>query len=77
MTTATIESLMNKDVFCAYSHLAENYYYGIIYYRRNAFQPLCKDSLPQTRIILIVFVVYFKQHMSQTFTSSAKFPFFG
>lgn len=61
-------------------HLAENDYYGILYYGRNAFQPLWRDSLPLTPIILIVFkvfVVYFNQHMSQTFTSCAKFLFIG
>lgn len=59
-------------------HLAENYYYGILYYGSNAFWPLWRDSRPQTPIILIVFqvfAVYFKERTSQTFLSSAKSPF--
>lgn len=61
-------------------HLAENHYYDILHYERNAFQPLWRDSHPQTPISLIVFkvfVVHFKQHMSQTFMSCAEFLFIG
>lgn len=61
-------------------HLAENHYYDKLRYERNAFQPLWRESHPQTPISLIVFkvfAVHFKQHMSQTFMSSAEILFTG
>lgn len=53
-------------------HLAENHYYDILHYERNAFQPLWRDSdaqIPISLIVFKVFVVHFKHHMSQTFMS--------
>lgn len=79
MTTAAVKSLTNKDVFCVYSS-TENHYYHKLRYEQNSFQPLWRDSHPQTPISLIVFqvfVVHFKQHLSQTFRVSAEFLFIG